>query len=149
MGIVGAIGSLVAWLGYQTYEDRHAAAKRSQFVEAARQGAINLTTIDFATVDSDIQRVLDSSTGVFHDDFQRRSASFAEVVKKVKSKSVGKVTEAALLSEDGDKAKVLVNVSMTMTSTNTNDTTPRGWRMQIGVEQQGDSTKVSDVRFVP
>ena len=69
-------------------------------MQVGRQGAINLTTLDYEHIDADVQRILDSATGTFDDDFQRRAPSFIDVVKQVKSKSVGTVTEAAL--ENGD-----------------------------------------------
>ncbi|MGB8390178.1 MAG: Mce protein, partial [Mycobacterium sp.] len=71
VAVMVTLGCLAGWLGYRTYENRQAQAQRNQLVQAARQGAVNLTTIDYAEIDADIQRILDSSTGSFHDDFQK------------------------------------------------------------------------------
>ncbi|MGE2716767.1 mammalian cell entry protein [Mycolicibacterium litorale] len=143
-----ALGSIGGWLGYRVIEDRSTQAQDTKLVEAARQGAINLTTIDHATVDADIKRILDSSTGSFHDDFEKRSQTFAEVVKQAQSTSSGTVTSAGLESRDGDTAQVLVVMSVNMSNTGAAEQTPRSWRMRVGVTQTGDVAKISDVQFV-
>lgn len=147
--ILVALGSLTGWLGYRMYQSRQAETERDIVVAVARQGAINLTTIDHNTVDADIKRILDSSTGTFHDDFQTRSEPFVAVVKQAQSKSTGTVTESALESQDGDQAQVLVAVSVKTSTAAQQEQDPRRWRMRITVEKSGDSAKVSDVQFVP
>ena len=90
---------------------REAQAQRNLYVQVARQAAVNLTTISYTEVDSDIQRILDSATGAFHDDFQNRSQPFVDVVKQVQSKSEGTVAEAgAAYPRPRDQAQVLVAV---------------------------------------
>ena len=143
-----ALGSIGGWLGYRLVEDRRDQAQQSVFVEAARQGAINLTTIDHSTVDADIKRILDSSTGTFHEDFEKRSQPFADVVKQAQSVSAGTVSSAALESRDGDTAQVLVVMSVKMSNAGAAEPDPRVWRMRIGVQQTGDTARVSDVAFV-
>ncbi|WP_439951826.1 hypothetical protein [Mycobacterium avium] len=144
-----ALGCLAGWLGYRTYDIRQAQVQRNHFVQAARQGAVNLTTIDYAEMDADIQRILDSSTGSFHDDFQKGSRPFVDVVRQAKSKSEGTVTEAGLESQHGDQAQVLVIVAVKTTNAGAPDQEPRAWRMRIGVQKVGDGAKVSAVQFVP
>lgn len=146
---VVALGSLAVWLGYREYQAHRAQAQRNEFMEAARQGAVNLTTIDYTKIDRDIQRVLDSSTGSFHDDFQKRSQPFIEVVKKVQSKSEGTVTAAALESQEGDRAQVLVALSVKTSTAAAPEQEPRGWRMRINVQKVDDVAKISNAQFVP
>ena len=120
------------------------------FVEVAKQGAVNLTTVSYTEVDKDVQRILESSTGVFHDDFQHRSQPFIDVVKQVRSTSIGTVTEAGLESEDGDQAQVLVAVEVkTATNGAAPPQQPRNWRMRITVQKVDAGVKVSNVQFVP
>ncbi|WP_369829987.1 hypothetical protein [Mycobacterium sp. 1465703.0] len=147
--VVVAVGSLAGWLGYRTYETRQAHAQRNQWVAVARQGALNLTTIDYTEVDTDVQRILDSSTGAFRDDFKKRSQPFIEVVKKAKSKTQGAISEAGLESQQGDQARVLIAVSVKTSNAGVSEQVPRRWRMRISVERVGDDAKVSDVEFVP
>lgn len=143
------LGGLAGWLGYQLIADRQAQLHDEELVQAARQGAVNLTTLDHATVDADVQRILDSSTGVFHDDFEKRSEPFADAVRQAQSTSKGTVTAAGLVSQDGDKADVLVMMSVAMSAAGAPEEQPRSWRMRISVQKDGDVTKMSDVQFVP
>ena len=97
LGLVAvvALAGLCGWLGFRAYESRKAADERNLFLQVGRQGALNLTTIDFAHAEADVQRILDSSTGTFYDDFQSRAQPFIEVVKQAKSKSVGTIARPA------------------------------------------------------
>jgi Mce-associated membrane protein len=146
---VAALAGLGGWLGYRVHQDRETQAQRNLYVQVARQAAVNLTTINYAEVESDIKRILESSTGTFHDDFQNRSQPFVDVVKKVQSTSEGTVTEAALLSDTKDQAQVLVAVSVKTSTAAGPAQEPRRWRMRISVDKAGDSAKVSNVEFVP
>jgi Mce-associated membrane protein len=150
VAIILALVGLGGWLGYRVHQDHQVQAQRNLYVQVARQTAINLTTINYAEVDADIKRVLDSATGGFHDEFQNRSQPFVEVVKKVQSKSEGTIAEAGLLSYTKDQAQVLVAVSVkTSMAGAPADQEPRRWRMRLTVDKTGDSAKVSNVEFVP
>ena len=148
--IVVALAGVGGWLGYRVYQDRQAQAQRNLYVQVARQTAVNLTTIDYTQVDADIKRILDSATGGFYDDFQKRSQPFVDVVKKVQSKSEGTVAEAALLlPEVNDQAQVLVAVEVKTTMAAAPEQEPHRWRMRLSVQKTGDGPKVSNVDFVP
>ena len=150
VAIILALVGLGGWLGYRVHQDHQVQAQRNLYVQVARQTAINLTTINYAEVDADIKRVLDSATGGFHDEFQNRSQPFVEDVKKVQSKSEGTIAEAGLLSYTKDQAQVLVAVSVkTSMAGAPADQEPRRWRMRLTVDKTGDSAKVSNVEFVP
>jgi Mce-associated membrane protein len=112
-------------------------------------GALNLTTVSNTEADADVQRILDSATGTFYDDFQKRSRPFVDVVKQVQATSVGTVTAAGLESQGGDQAQVLVAVSVKTRTADGADQQPRLWRMRISVQKIGDGAKVSNVEFVP
>lgn len=94
LATVVALAGLTGWLGYRTWEAHRAQEQREQFLQVARQGALNLTTIDWQHADADVQRVLDSATGTFYDDYQQRSEPFKQVVEVAKSTSVGTIAEA-------------------------------------------------------
>ena len=118
------------------------------YVDAAKTTAINLTTINYQTVDNDIQRILDNSTGAFHDDFQKRSQPFGDTVKQAQSASSGTVKGAGLESLDGTQARVLVVVHVKTSNAGKPDQ-ERSWRMRISVDMIGQSYKASNVEFVP
>jgi Mce-associated membrane protein len=146
--VVATLAGLAGWLRYRAYEKHEAQAQRDLFVQIARQGAVNLTTINYTEVDADVQRILDLATGAFRDDFQQRSKPFIEVVKAAQSKSEGTVTDAGLESQRGDSAQVLVAVAV-KSRTAGGEEAPREWRMRIEVQSVGDDAKVSNVVFVP
>ena len=146
--ILAALSGLAGWLGYRAYEKHQARAQRDLFVQIARQGAVNLTTINYTEVEADVQRIIDLSTGAFHEDFQQRSKSFVDVVKAAQSKSEGTVTDAGLESQRGDSAQVLVAVAV-KSRTAGGEEAPREWRMRIEVQSVGGDAKVANVVFVP
>jgi Mce-associated membrane protein len=147
--IVTALGVLVAWLGMQVYRSGKVQAEHALFLQVGRQTAMNLTTIDHVDVEANVQRILDSSTGSFHDDFQQRSQPFIDVVKQTQSVSEGTVVAAGLESAQGDTAQVLVAVTVKTANAAGGEQDPRRWRMRIGVTKVGDGAKASNVEFVP
>jgi Mce-associated membrane protein len=150
VAVIVALLGVGGWLGFRLHQDDHGRAQRNLYVQVARQTAINLTTINYSEVDSDIKRVLDSATGDFHEEFQNRSQPFVEVVKKVQSKTEGTIAEAGLLSYANDQAQVLVAISVkTSMAGAPPDQEPRRWRMRLTVDKNGDGAKVSKVEFVP
>ena len=146
--VVLALGGTVGWLGFRAYQSHQAQAQRQLFLQVGRQCALNLTTIDWEHADSDVQRLLDSATGDFLNQFGKRKQPFIDVVKKAQSKSVGTVTEAGLESDSGDKAQVLVAVSIKTSNLGAADQPAREWRVRISMEKSGDEVKVSNVSFV-
>jgi Mce-associated membrane protein len=149
LATVIAVSGLIAWLGYRTYESHQARQQDQLFIQVARQGAMNLTTIDYTRVDADVQRILDSATGQFRNDFQKRSQPFIDVVRQAQSKSEGTIVEAALESQQGDQAQVLVAVTVKTSNAGAVEQQPRAWRMRISVQRVGNNAKVSNVEFVP
>jgi Mce-associated membrane protein len=147
--IVVAVGGLFGWQAYRAHDARQAQDQRDLFLQVGRQAALNLTTISSNSADADVQRVLDSSIGSFHDDFQQRAPAFIDVVKKALSNTAGSVTAAALESETPDKAQVLVAVSVKTSNAGAPEQQPRAWRMRITVQKVPDGAKVADVVFVP
>jgi Mce-associated membrane protein len=150
IGVIMVVGlaALTGWLGFRTYQSQQAEAQRSLFLEVGRQGALNLTTISYTEAEADVARILNSATGTFHDDFQKRSQPFIEVVKQAQSKTEGTVTAAGLESVNGDSAQVLVAVSVKTTNAGAPEQQPHAWRMRIDVQKVNDEVKVSNVGFV-
>ena len=151
VGVASAVAltGLCGLLGYRAYEARQQQQLRQLLLQVGRQGAVNLTTIDYEHADADVKRILDSATGQFYDEFNTRSTPFIDVVKKMQSKSVGTVTKAGTESVSGQEGQVLVAVSVKTTTRGNPDDQPRYWRMRLTVSKQGADAKVSKVEFVP
>jgi Mce-associated membrane protein len=146
--VVIAVSVLAGWLGYRDYDAHQTQRQRQAFIATARQEVINLTTLDYTHVESDVTRILNELTGTFHDDFEKRSPAFIYVVKRTQSKSSGTITEAGLQSADHDGGQVLVTVAVQQTYAAVKSEEPRLWRMRIGVKNVGDTMKVSNVEFI-
>lgn len=147
--ITVALGALVGWQGFRLHQLHNDNAAHELFMQTARQGALNLTTIDWEHADRDVQRVLDSATGAFREDFAQRSQPFIDVVKKARSRSEGAITEMALESQSSDSAQVLVIARVAIANAGAAEQEPRRWRMRMSVQKVGDEMKISQVAFVP
>ncbi|WP_328361264.1 mammalian cell entry protein [Mycobacterium sp. NBC_00419] len=146
---VAVLLGLVCWLGYRANGSRDDEQQREAFLQAGRQAAVDLTSMDYTKVDVDVARVLGSATGKFHDDFQQRSQPLVEVIKRTQSISVGSIAEAGLESVADDSAKVVVAVKVKTTSPNDPNTGEvKGWRMRIDVQRVGQTIKVANVEFI-
>ncbi|MGO9349962.1 MAG: hypothetical protein ACLP3C_03615 [Mycobacterium sp.] len=145
------ICAFAAATGYMMWRD-HDAAERAQrsanFVAGARQGIINMTSLDFNRAKDDVQRVIDSSTGQFRDDFQQRAKDFASVVEQSKVVTQGTVSSAALESMDEHSASVLILATSKITNAAGAKDEPRVFRLRVTVTQDGGQYKMSKVDFV-
>jgi len=144
-----ALASLIGVLGVRAYHSRQSEDLRALYLQVGRQGALNLTTIDWHHADVDVQRILAAATGTFYDEFSQRSQPFVDVVKKVQSTSTGTVAAAGLESSTDTDAQALVAVSVQTTTGQAPQQAPRAWRMRISLRKVGNDVKVSNVEFVP
>ncbi|MGH3677645.1 MAG: mammalian cell entry protein [Mycobacterium sp.] len=147
--IVAALMAVAGWLGWGAYQGNRVAEQQAQFLQAGRQGALNLTTIDWQHADADIQRILNSATGTFYDDFLKQSQPFIDVLKAAQARSEGTITAAGLESSSGNGAQILVAVGVKISNAGAPVQDPRAWRMRISVQKVGDDVKMSNVEFVP
>ncbi len=150
-GIVGlvALVLLTAVLGWRDIQIRRSEHTRVTMVAAGEAGVLALTTVDYERVDADVQRILDTSTGTFRDDFARRAQSFKDAARKAGSKSVGTVTEAGLESVTGDLGRVLVSLIVMTSNRGAPERHPKAWRTRVSVIRDGGTFKVSAVEFIP
>jgi Mce-associated membrane protein len=147
VGIVGFLGASgwMFWQHRKVVEKReHAAA----YVATARQGVINLTSLDYNKAKENVQRVLDTATGEFKDDFQKRAADFESVVKDSKVVTEGSVAATAVESMTNDSAVVLVLANESVTNIAGAKDQPRTFRFRVSVVHVGDDLKLSKVEFV-
>jgi Mce-associated membrane protein len=143
-GLLVASGRML-WHHHTVLAERQRSAA---YVAAARQGVVNLTSLDFNKAKEDVQRVLDSATGEFRDDFQRRADDFASVVKDSKAVTEGSVTASAVESMSKDSAVVLVLANERVTNSAGAKDDPRAFRFRVSVVRDGDQLKISKVEFV-
>ena len=142
---VGASGHMM-WQHHETTERDQRAAN---FLAGARQGVVNMTSLDFNKAKEDVQRVIDSSTGQFRDDFQQRAKDFITVVEQSKVVTQGTVNAAAVQSMDANSALVLVAATSRISNAAGAKDEPRNWRLKVTVTNDGGQYKMSKVEFVP
>jgi Mce-associated membrane protein len=139
------VSGWMAWHHHSVVQERQRAAA---YIATARQGVINLTSLDFNKAKEGVQRVLDSATGEFKDDFQRRAQDFESVVKDSKAVTEGSVAATAVESMNNDSAVVLVLANERVTNIAGAKDQPRTFRFRVSVVHDGDQLKLSKVEFV-
>ncbi|MGI5219959.1 hypothetical protein [Nocardia sp. CA-290969] len=139
-------GGYSIWNHHQLTADQ---AREDEFLNAAREGVIALTTLDSGRAADDVKRVLDHSTGAFRTDFQTRSQDFTKVVEQSAVATQGEITAAAVESMTDESAVVLVSAVSRVTNSAGAQQEPRVWRLSVTVTREGSELKMSKVEFVP
>jgi Mce-associated membrane protein len=141
---------LAAACGVMLWQHRSASelqSERDTYLRVAREGALNLTTIDHNNAEADVQRVLDGATGEFYDDFERRSRGFITVVRDAKVTTVGESAVAGIETEAADSATVLVQVASRVSNGTGAQNQQRVQRLRVTVD--GEQSKISRVEYLP
>lgn len=125
-----------------------AAPQWQPYVDYAKQFAVWLTSLSAESADSDIQRIIDGSTGQFHDDFVNKSSDFKKVIVDSNVTTQATIDSAALDSINGSTTQVLVATTSKITNNNGAAQDPRKWRLAVQVQKIGATYKVSKVEFV-
>ena len=123
-------------------------ARRTAILAAARQQAVNFTTLDYQHLDRDLGRVLRGATGDFRKQFRSGTKDLSTLVTQNKAVSRGEVLDAGLVSSDDDSARVLVVADSTVTNAADPKPQKRHYRMQLDLVRHGDRWLVSDLQFV-
>jgi Mce-associated membrane protein len=121
---------------------------RDAALGAARQEALNLTSIDQKDIDGDLQRVLAGATGTFAKDVQQQSAQIKSVVVANASVSQVQVVDAGLVRCDLQTATALVVVTGTIKNKAAPAGRPNSYRMQLDLERHGSRWLTSALQFV-
>ncbi|HEX4811966.1 MAG TPA: hypothetical protein VFV66_04365 [Nonomuraea sp.] len=107
-GVLAVLVGTGVWITAQARAEEGRAADKTAALDAAAAHARNLISLDYRTVDADLQRILDTSTGAAR-------AEYAATAGKLKSTTIdskvvqdGVLRATGLVSLTGTKAKVLV-----------------------------------------
>ncbi|MGL4305442.1 MAG: hypothetical protein ACRCSF_04745 [Mycobacteriaceae bacterium] len=147
--VILALSIAVISLWYDYRETKTAQNDRLAFLQAGRQAVLNLTTVSTDTVDADIERLLNSSTGAFREDFSARSDSFLSVVKQAQVTTVGQITEAGIESSTSEGAQLLISATSKVTNSSGAQEEPRIWRLRVNMERVDGKILIAKVDFVP
>jgi Mce-associated membrane protein len=120
----------------------------AQFSAAAKQGVVNLMAINYNTAQTDVQRVLDSATGEFKENFEDTSKDLVKALQDVKVVTQVNVKEVAVESMTPGSAVVLVSAVTQRGNADSKDRDPRTWRALVTVTRDGDQLKIAQLDFV-
>ena len=123
--------------------------RRAEYAAAARQSVVTLMSLDFNKAKEDVQRIVDNSTGQFHDDFKNQAEDFIKVAQDSKVITEVTVNSTGVESMTDDSAVVLVSATSRVTNSAGAKQEPRSWRLSVNLERIGDQIKMSKVEFVP
>lgn len=123
-----------------------AAAPRTS--AAARQSALNFTSLDYRHYDRDSANVLAGATGDFRKQFAAQTQQLTKLVAENKSVSEGQVLEAGIVRSDERSARVLVVADSKVTNTAAPKGEARTYRLQLDLVRHEGRWLTSDVEFV-
>jgi Mce-associated membrane protein len=115
---------------------------------AARQQAVNLTTISHETADRDLARIVAAATGTLKTQFEAQAKTFPAVLRREKSVSVGRVLAAGVKSQQDGTVDVLVAVDATVRNAASGENgVVKHYRMDMRLVRIGARWLVSTVAF--
>ncbi|MCX2931613.1 hypothetical protein ORI20_15130 [Mycobacterium sp. CVI_P3] len=146
------VAALLSATGYMLWQHRQAEMERhrsAEFSAAARQGVVNLMSLDFNNAKESVQRVIDDSTGKFKANFQDGAEDLIKALQQAKIVTKVTVNDAAVESMDKDSATVLVAATSQRTGPDApkEDQQPRVWRVVVSLQRDGEQLKMADIEF--
>jgi Mce-associated membrane protein len=145
--LLGVLG----WLVVDARDTRDRDDARQAALQAARQQAVNLTTISYQTADADLGRIISAATGTLKTQFEAQRAQFPDVLKRDKSVSVGTVLAAGVASQSKGTVEALVAVDAAVSNDQTAKAGGRPlvkhYRMDMKLVLVGGRWLVSQVAF--
>ncbi|NEA76180.1 hypothetical protein G3I68_37020 [Streptomyces sp. SID13588] len=136
------------YLGAHLYQQRQDGRRDQDIVAAARQSALNFTSLDYRHYDQDSKNVLNGATGDFKKQFASQTAELTKLVASNKSVAEGQVLEAGIAKSDDHSARVLVVVDSKVTNVAAPEGQARNYRLQLDLVREGGRWLTSDVEFV-
>jgi Mce-associated membrane protein len=140
--------ALALWLALGLHEQRETDQRRQDILAAARQSALNFTSLDYRHYDRDSANVLAGATGEFKKQFTAQTDQLTKLVAQNKSVSEGQVLEAGLVRSDENSARVLVVADSKVTNTAVPEGEARTYRLQLDLVHKDGRWLTSDVEFV-
>ncbi len=142
--LVAVLAAVTFWVGTSWNAARAAADDREAAVRAAATYGVNLLSLSHRTIDQDIKRILDTSTGQARADYARTESAVKAATLKNKVVQTGVLRGSGLVSMDGRTAEVLIVGDAVIRWGKGKKVSPEErfyrWRMEV--------TKVGDVWLV-
>ncbi|ASR03094.1 hypothetical protein [Gordonia rubripertincta] len=145
--VAGVCMSIVLAHRHSDFEAQQ--SKRVEYVQAARQGLVNILSINYNTASADINKILDNAAAAWKDEFAPQAKPFADVVRKAKVITTATITDAGLekVNKDGS-AQVLATATSKVSNSAGADDEPRVFRVRITVAPVDGDLKVAKMEYI-
>lgn len=114
--VLAAALSATAFLGWQLKQADDTVAAARAALDAARDYAVALTTLNTNDIDKNYEQALDGATGQFKNDYGQGSAQLRQILIDNKAAATGVVIDAAIKSATTSKVEVLLFVDQSVTN---------------------------------
>jgi Mce-associated membrane protein len=135
-------------LTWQVHDQAVTASQRTAVLAAARQEALDLTTLSDKTGGTDYQAVLSGSAGNLKQELADGRDDFLKALSSDAVTSVGQVLDAGIVNMSGANATVLLNVASTVTNKQTSKPETRLYHWQAALVRSGGRWLVTSLEFV-
>ncbi|MFD5324868.1 hypothetical protein [Streptomyces sp. NPDC127092] len=135
-------------LGVGLYERQEEDRRHQDILAAARQSALNFTSLDYRHYERDSKNVLDGATGEFKQQFAAQTTQLTKIVADNKSVSEGQILDAGIARADERSARVLVVADSKVTNVAAPQGTSRNYRLQLDLVLEDGRWLTSNVEFV-
>ncbi|MFD9206539.1 hypothetical protein ACFVZM_09660 [Streptomyces sioyaensis] len=149
--LAGALAVLVVlsgFFGVRLYQQHGQEQRNQEILAAARQSAVNFTSVDYRHYDRDSKNVLKGATGDFKEQFTAQTQELTKLVADNKSVSEGHVLEAGITKAGDTSAQVLVVADGKVTNAAAPQGQARNYRLQLDLVLEGGRWLTSNVEFV-
>ncbi|MFC9835510.1 hypothetical protein ACFVKB_17030 [Rhodococcus sp. NPDC127530] len=151
-GIIGAavLGSTGLALAVHHHSVVAAEQRDFELLQGARQAVINLISPSADDAAGSAQRVIDTATGDWLNEFGTMRADFTAAITESSTKSTGEILGAGIegTNDDGTTTVLVAAVSKVTNSAGAVDE-PRTWRLRVRVTEDAGMYKLSKVEVVP
>lgn len=160
-GLLFGTGGVVVWsvlvgvllvgatvLAVQARQAQERVDVRQEALQAARQSALNLTSVDGTDIEEDLARVLEGATGTFRTEFEAQADQLRTLLAENEVRAEGTVLEAALTRADESTATALVVVDSLVSNVDAPEGQRRSYRVQLDLERVGARWLTSSLQFV-
>jgi len=148
LGVVLVALALAVFAGLQAHRVAATSDARANAVAAAKTRVPDLLSYDKATLDEDLARALDQTTGSFTDDYEQILTEVVEPTARRRGISThASISAAGVVS--GDRDEVVVLLFLTQTTTAKGDrSSVSGSRVEVTMEREGDDWKIAGLKPV-
>jgi Mce-associated membrane protein len=138
----------VGLLTWQVHGQSATASQRTAVLTAARQEALDLTTLSKTTGAADFQAVLSGAAGNLKQELSDGRSDFLKALSSDAVTSVGQVLDAGIVSLSGANATVLLNVSSSVTNKQSSKPETRLYHWKAALVDSGGRWLVTSLEFV-